>query len=72
MEKTEEEILKDIKILRNDLIKVYEENLPEVYMMPKGVWNRVIEKLAYYDEALENCRKGRDNWRAKFYELKKK
>ena len=61
-----------IRQLYKDLTEVAILNEPEAYVMPKALYEEIIRRVAHLDDYLREARKSRDNWRAKYYELKNK
>ena len=59
-----------IKDLFATLLEVAENNYPEVYLMPKSVYNEIVKKIQYLEDALKDIKQSRDNWKNKYKELK--
>jgi len=61
----------EVKDFYSKMLKIEEANSPDSYLIPKSVWNELMGKLQYFESALKDARKQRDNWRKKYETIKK-
>ncbi len=72
MTKPQDKLTKEtIKSLYRDFQETTDMNQPEAYLMPRALFDSIIKKVGHLQDYLKEARKGRDNWRAKYEELKK-
>lgn len=78
MDKNKKQTNQIIKDLYKDLQETAELNHPEVYLMPKALFDQIIKRIGHLQDYLKEDRKlkkqyreERDNWKAKYQELKK-
>jgi len=55
-----------VKEFYAEMLKIKDANDPDSYLIPKSVWNELMEKLKYFERALTLAKKSRDNWRKKY------
>lgn len=56
---------KEIKKLYDDMESIIKMN-PQLYIMPKELYNKIFKKIIGLERALKNSRKSRDMWRKRF------
>ncbi len=56
-----------------NIIKKLQEIAKEnnFYLCPLSVWNKVTSVIDYKDQEIKRIKKERQNWRDKYYKLKK-
>lgn len=69
----EDEIFKkqveDIKEVYEDMESIIKMN-PQLYIMPKELYNEIMKKITHLGRELDRARKSRDNWKDKLKKLK--
>jgi hypothetical protein len=60
-----------IKDAYKNMLEIVKLNEPEVYLMPVSLFNEIMKKIGYLENALKDARQSRDNWRKKYENGKK-
>jgi hypothetical protein len=64
-----EKSIEDIKELYGDMESIIKMN-PQLYIMPKELYNQIMKKITHLGRELDRARKSRDNWKDKLKKLK--
>lgn len=59
----------EVKKVYRMMDEIVQEN-PQLYIMPKEVYNSIMKKIASLDREVDRARKSRDSWRKKYQDKK--